>query len=48
MTFTFIKGAMLAGAMIAPHADALPGTTRSAQTEAPAIVLTVPAQPADH
>ena len=48
MTFTFIKGAMLAGAMIAPQADTLPGTTRSAAPEAPAIVLTVPAQPATH
>ncbi|WP_175484612.1 hypothetical protein [Palleronia marisminoris] len=48
MTFTFIKGAMLAGAMIAPHADAGPGTTRSAAPEAPAIVLTVPAQSATH
>ena len=48
MTFTFIKGAMLAGAMIAPQAHTLPDTTRNAQIEPPAVVQVAPAQDRGH
>ncbi|WP_375260609.1 hypothetical protein [Palleronia sp.] len=43
MTFTFIKGAILAGALGAPRAHAAPEITQHLEAEPPAIVLTVPA-----